>query len=151
MNGRCAALLCLVPVAVGGCYSYTRYGFDRPAPGTAVEVTLNDLGRVAMEQRVGAEVLTIEGLVSDVTDSSFVLRAQRVVSLDGSSTVWSNEPITIRLEHVRQVRERRFSVGRTVLLAGTAVGVMTLTFGRSLIGLADASSNGRPGEPPAGQ
>ncbi len=141
---RFAACAVLAPVLVGGCYSYSGYALDRPAPGLTVEVTLNDRGRVAMEQNIGPEVLTVEGTALNVTDSTFVLRVRRVVDISRRASSWSGEPVAFRVEHVRQMRERRFSTGRTVLFAGTVTAsVVAFAATRAILGWALGSSGPR--------
>ncbi len=116
---RSALFAGLAPVLAGGCYQYSGYPLDRPVPAMAVQLTLNDRGRVALENNIGPEIMTVDGTVASVTDSTFVLRVTRVTSFDRRSQPWAGEPVTFRTEHVRMIRERRFSVGRTVLFAGS--------------------------------
>ncbi len=140
-RGRSALCLgvLLAAVPLGGCYTYTVYAHDRPLAGSIIEVTLNDRGRVAMEPHMGPEVLSAEGRVLQASDSTFVLAVTRVVHLDRAVQRWGAEQVAFRLEHARQLRERRFSSGRTVLLAGSftasvvafvATGVVLNVFGR---------------------
>jgi hypothetical protein len=113
------ALVAILPL-LGGCFSYTAAVTDRPVPAHVVELTLNDRGRIAMESHIGTDVLTIEGAVASVADSSFVMNVQRLTTIGGSFQSWAGEPVTFRLEYVRGIRERKFSVGRTALLVGSA-------------------------------
>ncbi len=151
--GRSALFAGLVPVLVGGCYQYSSYATDRPAPATVVELTLNDRGRVAMEHHIGPEIMTVEGTVASATDSIFTLQVSRVTTLDRHFQRWAGEPVTFRTEHVRMIRERRFSAGRTVLFAGS-VAASAVAFAATglLIGsaLGDRSEPGGPGGGSAG-
>ena len=117
-RGR-SALLALLPFA-GGCFAYTTPVQDRPVPAQTVELTLNDRGRIAMENHIGADVLTVTGTVTDVTDSAFVMKVEHVATIGGQFTNWAGEPVTFRPEYVRSMRGRKFSMGRTVLLVGSA-------------------------------
>jgi hypothetical protein len=131
--GRSAAVL--LSLVLGGCYQYTQSYQDRPVPATVVEVQLNDRGRVAMEQNVGPEVLTVEGTVAEVSDSGFVLSVQRVAGINRQTYKWSGERVAFRNDHVRGIRERRFSAGRTVLFAGgMAASALAFAVTRSILG-----------------
>lgn len=143
---------CLAP-ALGGCYAYTAYVHDRPAPGLVMEVTLNDHGRVLLADNIGPEIWRVEGTVVAAGDSSFSLQVRRVTGLDRSTTKWGGEEVTVPMAGVREFRERQFSTGRTVLLAGTVTaGVAGLLASSSIIGSGsgDGGSSGPP-PPPNGQ
>ena len=146
-RGR-SAFLALLPV-VGGCFSYTTAVQDRPVPAHVVELTLNDRGRIAMEDHIGADVLTVEGSVASSTDSAFVLKVERVATLNGQMTTWAGESVTFRPEYVRAMRERRFSVGRTALLVGSATAAALALVASPLTNSIFGGSNGpAPGSDP---
>jgi len=151
-SARLIALLGVTPL-VGGCYSYSYHIPDRPAQGMAVEVTLNDLGRLRLEPHIGPEVLRAEGYVASVTDSQFVLRVQKVVGIDRQISKWALEPVTFHMSYVRGMRERRFSPGKTALLAGgMTASLVAFIATRSITGLfgGDRGSPGpgNGGDPP---
>lgn len=151
MRRTCAALLTILPV-VGGCYTYSYHAPDRPVQGMAIEVTLNDLGRLRMEPHIGAEVLRVEGFVASVVDSTFTIRVQKVTGIDRQQTRWSLEPVAFQLAYVREMRERRFSPGKTAILAGGfTASIVAFIATRSLIagGFGDRNPpGGGPGDPP---
>ena len=136
-------LVAVLPL-VGGCYSYTTAVSDRPVPARVFELTLNDRGRIALESHIGADVLTVEGSVSDVTDSTFVLHVQRLATIGGQFQTWAGEPVTFRPEFVRSMRERRFSAGRTALLLGSATAAALAFVASPLVG-AFGDGNGPTG------
>ena len=143
----------LAPAVLGGCYAYTAYVHDRPSPGMVVEVTLNDRGRVLLEENVGPEIWSVEGAVASAGDSSFVLQVRRVIGLDRNTTRWGGEEVMVPMSAVRELRERQFSSGRTVLLAGSVTaGLVGLIATTSIVGSAsgDGGSTNPPG-PPGGQ
>jgi len=118
--GRSAPLVLAGTLLLGGCYAYTPLAADRPVPAMVVEATLNDRGRAAMENNIGSGTLTVLGDVETISDSTFVLRMRRTVTLDQTSVPWAGEAVTFRTDYVRSFRQRSFSSGRTVLLVGTA-------------------------------
>lgn len=143
--------LVLVPAATGGCYAYT-YAPSTPAPGRTIAVDLNDRGRVALEQNVGPSIYTVEGVLESATDSALQLRVQRTIGLRGQSQRWSGESVTIRREFTGLLRERQFSTGRTVALAGSVavgVGAFIAAGGFNVFG-AGSPGNPPPVEPPGG-
>jgi hypothetical protein len=137
-----SALAAVALMGTTGCYTYSAYVPDRPAPGSAVEVTLNDRGRVAQAQSLGPEVWQVEGSVVSVTDSAFELRVTRTLTLDRTAIRWTGESVTLRLEDVRGMRERRFSRGRTAILASTLTASTIAFFAtRGLFGLGNEGSD----------
>lgn len=144
-------LACLVPYAGWGCYAYTYHVSDRPVPGTTIEVTLNDLGRLSMAQNIGPEVLRVEGTVATATDSLFILRVHTVTGIDQSIHAWAREPVTFQYAYVRGLREKRFSSGRTAMLAGgMSAGVVALMATASLLGLGSEGRGPGSTDPPGG-
>jgi hypothetical protein len=142
----------LAPAALGGCYAYTASIHDRPVPGTVVEVTLNDRGRVLLADNVGPEIWRVEGAVAAVEDSSFVLHVRRITGLDRESSRWGGEAVTVPVAGVREFRERQFSSGRTVLLAGSvAAGIAGIIASTGIVGSASGDPGGNGGNPPNGQ
>ena len=130
---------------LGGCYSYTGLVTDRPMTAQWVEITLNDRGRAELERNVGSDVLSLAGAVESVSDSGFVLRVQRVIDINRNVAHWANEPVTFRSEWVRQVRERKFSATRTVLLVGSTAGAVALAAATPLVGRIFGTNNGPNG------
>lgn len=139
---------CLAPAVLGGCYAYTAYVHDRPVPGLVVEVTLNDHGRVTLAENIGPEVWRVEGSVASVGDSSFTLLVGRITGLDRTTSKWGGEEVTIPMSAVRELRERHFSTGRTVLLAGSVTaGLVGLIASSSIVGSSSGDGGGNPGPP----
>lgn len=127
-------------VLLSGCYTYAYMPRDVPVPGQIVALDLNDRGRLDLEQRIGPEIARVEGQVADATDTAFTLRVSRTVGLYGGMSRWNGEAVTFRASQVRMMRERRFSTGRTVLLASSiavAFGAFMVT--RDLLGFGNES------------
>jgi hypothetical protein len=111
---------------------------------------LNDRGRHELQNNIGPEVASIEGTLRSATDSQFVLSVIAVKGIYGSYSKWTGEQVTIRPEHVRYVRERRYSSGRTFALAGAvASGTLAFIVTRGLLGGATPPDpGGNPPPPP---
>jgi len=136
--GRGAVVRCglLAALALGptGCYAHTPL-YTLPAPGTRVQLELNDRGRVALEQNIGPEAATVEGIVSAVVDSQLVIAVHRVRPLYGREVRWAGESVVFRPDYLRSMGERRYSRGRTFALAGVlASGTLAFMATRSLLG-----------------
>jgi hypothetical protein len=118
-----------------------------------VTAELNDRGRVALVDSLGGSVDRVEGIIHTANDSSLVVRVAAVQFLNGQVSKWTNEPVTIRREHTRDVRERRFSRSRTVLVSAGVVGALVaFVTGIDLFGSGiDGKERPGPPEPPSGQ
>ena len=136
----------LAPVALMGCYTYT-YTPVTPMPGTQLSLALNDMGRAQMQNNIGPEVASVEGLLVSATDSQYVLQVSRTIGFRGNENRWNGEPVTVQYGYVGMVRERRFSAGRTVMLAGTfTASMLAFVATRTLIGGSTGGTNGNPGD-----
>jgi hypothetical protein len=89
-----------------------------PVPGATVILDLTDRGRVDLGDRVGPAAASIEGVVQQQSDSSYVLRVSSVQYLGGQQNKWSGEPLTVPATLVSRARLREFSRSRT-----TAIGL----------------------------
>jgi len=154
-RGRRRPWLRLVPlVALGsllfsGCYTYVPSDAARLDPGSQLEFELNDQGRVAMDERLGPEVATVDGTLVAVTDSQYGVRVARVRYLDGTSSAWGGEKVDLQQQYVKRVLERKFSKGRTLVAIGSgaaAIGAFIAT--RSLIGNGTGNQTTKPGGGP---
>jgi hypothetical protein len=142
------SLAVAVTAGLGGCYSYTPLA-SAPEPGVRVALDLNDRGRAALEQHVGPEVRTVEGVVREATDSTYLLSMVETRDLSGGQTRWAGESVVISPTHVRTARERRYSQGRTVAL-GVALASAAVVFmtSRNLLGGGSGGDDGNPPPPP---
>ena len=138
-----AAALC---VAASGCYTSTPVE-TAPSPGSAVVLDLNDRGRVALGPSIGSSAARVEGSL-DAVDSAYKVKVTSVTYLNGQSNRWTNEPLTIQSDLVRELRVKRFSRSRTALVAGGSIGaVVALFLTRQLLVEGSPGTQPRPGEP----
>lgn len=129
-----------------GCYS-TVPAAAVPTPGQVLVMELNDNGRVALGDRVGASATKIEGLLESRTDSAYNVKVRSVVYMNGSNQRWTDEPLTIRSDLVRELRERKLSPTRTALFAAASVGAVAAFIAtRSLLDLGTPDREKPPGE-----
>lgn len=143
----------LLPLVLAGCYSYTPLATLDPVPGTRVSLVLSDQGRVGMGPRIGQGVARVDGAVLGATDTAYVLSVSEVLGINGSRNPWAGETVEVQRAYVSNSLERRFSRGRTLLVAGGgAAAVVAFILTRNLLGLGGGgASNVPPGGPPGNQ
>ena len=116
-------------------------------PGQVLVMDLNDNGRVALGPSIGPAATRIEGLLDSRTDSAYVVKVSSVVYMNGSNNRWTNEPLTIRSDLVRELRERKFSRSRSMLLAaGIVGGTVAFIASRGLLGFGTPNTDKGPGD-----
>jgi hypothetical protein len=141
-------LLVFLNGVASGCYVNTPV-VAVPAPGTQLDLELNDRGRVGLGESVGPAATTVEGVLQTQTDSAYMIRVASVGYVNGQSNKWNGEPLTIQKDFVKDVSEKRFSRSRTLLAAAvSAVGVVAFAVTRNLIagGNSDRDKGGGGGD-----
>ena len=134
-----------------GCYT-TRSLMGVPDAGTQAVAILNDRGRVALGDTLGANVDRLTGDVVSRGDTSFVMSVRNVRYFGGQTNEWKGERVTVPVQALRAVEERRFSRLRTFLVVGAVVaGLVAFIATRSILG-DDGVAVEMPGTggPPAG-
>ena len=142
--------LLMLPLRAG-CYTMQPLVGSRPepAPGTRLVIELTDAGRVAMANQMGPDVARFESRLVRQTDSAYVLSVSMVVGAWGAQARWNGEQVMLRTDYVRTIGERRFSAGRTALVAvGTTASVMAFVLTRSLLGGGSSTDPNNPTTPP---
>lgn len=129
-----------------GCYTTAPFA-SAPQPGQVLVMDLNDQGRVALGPSIGPAATRIEGMLDSRTDSAYVVKVESVVYMNGTNNRWTNEPLTIRSDLVRELHERKFSRSRSALLAAGIVGA-TVAFiaSRGLLGFGSPGTDKGPGD-----
>jgi len=141
-----ASLLGLFTGFSAGCYTTVPMS-SAPEPGQVLVMNLTDQGRVALGPSIGPSATRIEGTLDTRTDSGYVVKVASVVYLNGTNNRWTNEPLVIRSDLVRDMREKKFSRSRSGLLAAGVVGA-TVAFiaTRGLLGLGTPDKDNGPGD-----
>lgn len=145
-----AAAIALNVGFVSGCYAYTPSQVSAMQPGKDVALVINDLGRVNLAGQIGAEVAQLAGILERQDNSEYSLRVSEVTFLNGRTAVWSGEPVTVRQEYVRDVKEKKISAGRTLaaIVAGAGV-VGGAVIAHTLSTGGGGNGDGKPEPPPA--
>lgn len=127
-----------------GCYSYHAIPVTSTTTGQTVRVTLSPEEAVRQQETVGALRQRVEGeVVEKGTDGSLGLTVPRPAS-SPSQRASLNTFVTLPPSSIVQVEEKRFSVGRTALLAGAgaAAAVAVLAVVEAVAG--DGGDEGPP-------
>jgi len=115
-------------VLAAGCYSYSPLPAPLPAAGTRVRAVLTDDGADSLANRVGPEVVAVEGDVLRADSSKLTLAIRQVENTRGQRDGWRGEPVEIPGEFVKSLQQRRLAVGGTSLLGGAvAIGLVAIT------------------------
>jgi hypothetical protein len=133
---------------LSGCYVY-RPVQGMPSSGMQVALDLNDRGRVALSDSVGPSADRIEGEVQSIADSTLVVRVASVRYTNGATHRWTSEPLSIRADLVRDVREKRLSRARTWAIAGASTATLViLALSVDLLGFGSDTGGGGGGPGP---
>ncbi len=148
---RLAAALCAV--AGVGCYTYTPLATPDPVPGTQVSLVLSDQGRVGMGPSVGPGVARVDGAIVGASDTAYVVSVSDIRGINGTRSPWVGETVQVQRAYVSNSLQRRFSRGRTFIVAGgAAAAVVAFILTRNLLGLGGGDAgNAPPGGPPGNQ
>lgn len=127
------------------CYNVQQTMTLEPAPGVEFQLELNDQGRVAVADKLGAEVKDVSGQLVSQTPADIVLAVRDVTYLRGESVRLQGEQVTINRDQVRAVTARKFSLARTAILsAAIAVAAGVFLGSKALGGLGGSSTE--PGQ-----
>lgn len=108
-------------VLFGGCYSYSRVA-GSPAVGSDIEVELTDAGAADLARLVGPNVVSIRGRVNEIEPDTMHLAVASVMKRSGVDEYWSKESVAVARANIASVATRKFSAGRSAMLALTAIG-----------------------------
>ena len=114
-------------VLASGCYSVQPIATAKPVPGSRLEMSINDEGRVALGGSMGPEIKRVEGDLLSQDDNDYVLSVKGVNYLNGIFQPWKGETVRINTRMVSGLCEKKFSKGKTILfvsavaLAATAI------------------------------
>lgn len=129
-----------------GCYTLQPVVSTQPLIGTQVALGINDVGRAVLGGSMGPEIDEIEGRLVQRNGGEFVIAVATVRLLRGGEQTWTGERIVVKSEYVTQVREKKFSRGRTALLSAVALGGVAILVTRAIVGSGRAAPLPAPGD-----
>ena len=110
---------------LAACHKYVPVNASTPPVGDVVAFTITDQGRVALFERLGPGVATIEGRVVGTEDNNYLVSVARVEQVNGTASRWSGEVMRLDRGFIDHFRRRELSKTRTWLLAGGVTAAVT--------------------------
>jgi hypothetical protein len=120
---RAGILWATLPL-VGACYTYDSVEQPAPVAGTRIEAELTGTGSTELAGQLGRDITTLRGQVIDSNDVGLLVALNSVTLRNHERTSWKGERVRIPLSTVARVNQRRFSLGRSLLLGGAAIGAL---------------------------
>jgi hypothetical protein len=144
-----AAAGILVSSFVLGCYTFVPAPASYITAGQPVSLEINDLGRVNLSPVIGADVARVTGTLVQQGTADYTIRMDEITYLNGKSSRWSGETVTIRQDFVRTVFQRKFSSGKTAAAVLAGAGLVTgAILSKNINGSGDSGGDTKP--PPGG-
>lgn len=132
---------------LAGCSYYRPLATTTPAPGMAVSIALTELGSDSLARYLGPDVGDIRGRLLSMDDSSYMVSVSGVDLRHGLVLGWKGERVVVARSLVGGLAERRFSLGRSLLVGGlSALGfvVSVEAFKAVDVGSAPGGGGGKP-------
>lgn len=132
---------------LAGCYRQLPLETPLPQPNQRIVADVTDTGVVAMSNLLGPGAQEVEGIVVAADNEAWDLRVLRVDYRGGTSVTWKEEQVRFPRYALSQATERRFSSGRSWLMAGAVTSVALLA-ARFLGVIGGGGDEGKPPPPP---
>ena len=135
-------------VLTAGCYTLLPAGgAAAPAPGTAVVLQINDIGRVSLGGTMGPEIERVDGRLLGSENGEYQVSVASVKLVRGGEQIWSGENVLIKSDYVSAFYTKRLSKGRSIAMsAAIALGVTAFVVKRDLLGLGREHPDSIPGD-----
>ena len=146
---RRAAALLGAAAGAAGCYNYVPLSSVAPDPGSYVLVTHTDSGARELASYLGPTVAVVRGRYLGGADTAGMRIAVAAVELvRGDVLPWAGELVTVPDRDIADIKVRRPARGRSVLLAGAAVGGVVASAAAFSLLLQGQSTPTNPTGPP---
>lgn len=132
---------------IAACYTQSPLATPTPQPEQRIVAQVTDTGVLAMSNALGPGAREVEGIVAGADATSWDLRLLRVEYRGGSSVLWNRELVRFPRSALSQATERRFSKGRSWLVAGLLTSTAFLA-ARFLGVIGGGDDDGKPPPPP---
>lgn len=147
MRVTVARLGALVPLfMLAGCYTQLPLATPLPVPEQRIVAQVTDTGVLAMSNALGPGAQEVEGIVATADATAWDLRMLRVDYRGGTSVVWNQELVRFPRSALSQATERRFSKGRSWIMA--AVVTSTALLAARFLGVIGGGEDNKPPPPP---
>jgi hypothetical protein len=108
--------------ALAGCYVYEPLRTVEPQVGTRVSAELTGNGSDTLARSVGPSVTSLRGYLVSTENTNVVLSVTSVTDRYGQVQSWRGEQVRVPRVAIQDFQQRRFSLGRTLLLGAVFVG-----------------------------
>lgn len=129
-------LVCLVPLVLGGCYSYVRAPANTVPAGAKAMVSLTSQGSLDVQPALGPDVEELQGTLTRATPDSLELYVTSMTRR-GNERMLVSRPIVLSAAGYSQVRERRFNALRSAMAGVGIAAVVWLGIATDLLGFGD--------------
>ena len=125
---RRRALARLAPLLLMGCYTYRPLPTPVPVAGMRVQVALTDDGSDSLSSRIVPGIDQVAGDVLRADTGAVTLAVREIEHRRGERDDWLGESVVVPRRFIRDIQQRRMSVGGTGLLGGAiAAGLVAAT------------------------
>lgn len=141
----------LVPLILGGCYSYVRAPANTVPAGAKTTVSLTSQGALDVQPALGPDVEELQGTLTRATPDSLELFVTSVTRR-GNDRMLVSRPIVLSAAGYSQVRERRFNALRSAMAGVGIAAVLWLGIASDILGFGDDRDSTDPTptpQPPA--
>src|SRR3954471_25024286 len=108
------------------CYRQLPLEGPLPQPQQRIVAQVTDTGVVTMSNLLGPGAQEVEGIVLAADNNTWDLRMLRVDYRGGTSVLWKEEKVRFPRYALSQATERRFSSGRSWLMAAAVTSLALL-------------------------
>lgn len=129
-------VVCLVPLILGGCYSYVRAPANTVPAGAKTTVSLTSQGALDVQPALGPDVEELQGTLTRATADSIEIYVTSMTRR-GNERMLVSRPITLSSAGYSQVRERRFNALRSAMAGIGIAAVVWLGIATDLLGFGD--------------
>src|SRR5689334_14297947 len=113
MANSCWKSVVVLPLLTA-CYQYVPSTHSGIAAATPVSIDLSTSGSTNVASKIGSNVVTVEGSVTESSPSSLTIALQAVRRRgENLMSTWNGEMITLSSTDIDEVKTRRLSRGRT--------------------------------------
>src|SRR5947207_13709142 len=136
----------LIPLIVcgllAGCYFYEPLRTTEPQVGTRVAAELTGYGSDTLARYVGPSVTSVRGYVVSAENTNVVLSVTSVTDRYGQEQSWRGERVRVLRLALQDFQQRRFSLGRTMLLGAALLGGSCAAWDVIMVGMRGGSVPG---------
>jgi hypothetical protein len=145
----------VIPVALAaslimaGCAAYTPVGVSVAPAAATVRLSLTNAARSESIGSLGSQIVTLEGKVRSVSDSTVSVTVTEVGRFAGDNESVRGQTVVVPVRLIDRAERKKFLVGRSLLLAGAVTGAaiwLGLQAGHGSVSLGRPTSPSTPGQ-----